>query len=187
MLPVVVITVCPNLPWSTDHWPHKYALTLLWCGRDSFSFEIAKLWGHAFILSAIMYVMNMSWTYITFLSIVTLRKETTRMLPHRKSCRCGQFWKEIPDDNINELLVTLFTGDRWSPSLGFPPECYVKYLFPDRWYKLNQEEKTHYEEDRWLFCFWLAVNNLSQTWKNFSFFRHRHLKTMKLLGLRGRI
>ena len=53
LLPVVIITVCPNLRWSTDHWSHKYALTLLWRCRDSFSLEIAKLWMHGFIQSAI--------------------------------------------------------------------------------------------------------------------------------------
>ena len=60
LLPVVIITVCPNLPWSTDHWPHKYALTLLWHGSDSFSLEIAKLSVHAFILSAIMSIPLLS-------------------------------------------------------------------------------------------------------------------------------
>ena len=53
LLPVI-ITVGLNLPCSADHYPHKYALMLLWGGRASFQLEIAKLWEHAFILSAII-------------------------------------------------------------------------------------------------------------------------------------
>ena len=54
LLPVVIITVCPNLRWSTDHWSRKYALTLLWRGRDSLQVENAKQQMYGFIQSAII-------------------------------------------------------------------------------------------------------------------------------------
>ena len=47
-----IITVGFKLPWYTNHWSHRYVLTLVWCG--SFSLEIAKLWVHSFILQVLV-------------------------------------------------------------------------------------------------------------------------------------